>query len=180
MGLFYTGKGDAGTSQIGKKKVPKDSPIIETLGDLDELNSLIGLARSNAQEKGLKEKLRQIQEALFIIQARVAWIMFPEYKAKELAAQRTVDLEKEIDDIEERIKPERGFVISGENQMAAQLDYIRAVARRVERRIDTLHKKHPLPPEILTYMNRLSSYLYALARFEIFQANIKESKPKYE
>ncbi len=180
MGLFYTGKGDAGTSQIGKKKVPKDSPIIETLGDLDELNSLIGLVRSSFGDRDLEEKLKQVQEALFIIQARVAWIMFPEYKAKELSAQRTIDLEREIDDIEERIKPERGFIISGEDQKAAQLDYIRAVARRIERRIDTLHKKYPLPPEILTYMNRLSSYLYALARFKVFQAKIRESKPTYE
>ena len=180
MGLFYTGKGDAGTSQIGKKKVPKDSPIIETLGDLDELNSLIGVERSNLSDRDLKGKLKQVQEALFIIQARVAWIMFPEYKAKELSGQRTLDLEKEIDDIEERIKPERGFIVSGEEQKAAQLDYIRAVARRVERRIDTLHKKHPLPPEILSYMNRLSSYLYALARLEVFKAKIKESKPRYE
>ena len=180
MGLFYTGKGDAGTSQVGKKKIPKDSPVIEALGDLDELNSLIGLTRSNLKDKELKEKLRQVQEALFIIQARVAWIMFPEYKAKELSAKRIAAMEKEIDDMEEKIKPERGFIISGEDRVAAELDYIRAVARRVERRIDTLHKKHPLPPEILTYMNRLSSYLYALARFEVFKAKIKESKPTYQ
>ena len=106
--------------------------------------------------------------------------MFPEYKAKELSAQRIADLEKEIDEIEERIKPERGFIIPGEEQAAAQLDYIRAVARRVERRIDTLHKQHPLPPEILMYMNRLSSYFFALARFEAFKAKTKESKPRYE
>ena len=180
MGLFYTGKGDAGTSYIGKQKVPKDSPVIEALGDLDELNSLIGFVRSSLEDGELKEKLQQVQEALFIIQARVAWILFPEYTAKELPVQRIGDLEKEIDDIEEKIKPERGFIIPGEEEKAAKLDYIRAVARRVERRIDTLHKQHPLPPEILAYMNRLSSFVYALARLEIFKAKIKESKPTYE
>ncbi len=180
MPLFYTGKGDAGKSQVGKKKVFKDSPVIEALGDLDELNSLIGLIRSGLESKELQEKLKHIQETLFIIQARVAWIMFPEYKAKELAQTRTEELEKEIDAIEEKIKPERGFIISGEESVAAQLDYIRAVARRAERRIDTLHKMHPLPPEVLAYMNRLSSYLYALARFEIFKTKTKESKPTYE
>ena len=180
MGLFYTGKGDAGTSQVGKKKIPKDSPVIEALGDLDELNSLMGLTRSNLKDKELKEKLRQVQEALFVIQARVAWIMFPEYTAKELSVRRIAAMEKEIDDMEEKIKPERGFIISGEDRVAAEFDYIRAVARRVERRIDTLHKKHPLPPEVLGYMNRLSSYLYALARFEVFKAKIKESKPTYQ
>jgi len=180
MGLFYTGKGDKGISQIGKKKIAKDSPILETLGDLDELNSLIGVARSTIQDKELKEKFKQVQEALFIIQARVAWIMFPEYEAKELSESRIAEIEKEIDVIEEKIKPERGFIISGEDPIAAELDYIRAVARRVERRIDTLHKKHPLPPEVLAYINRLSSYLYALARLEVFEAKIKESKPRYE
>ena len=85
MPLFYTGKGDAGTSQVGKKKVPKDSPLLEALGDLDELNSLIGVARSGLEDSELTKKLKQVQEALFIIQARVAWILFPEHKAKELA-----------------------------------------------------------------------------------------------
>ena len=180
MGLFYTGKGDKGTSQVGKKKIPKDSPILEALGDLDELNSLVGVTRSSLKDKRLQAKLKHAQEALFIIQARVAWIMFPEHKTKVLATKRIKELEQEIDAIEETIQPERGFIIPGEHTTAAQLDYIRAVSRRVERKIDTLHKKHPLPPEILAYMNRLSSYLYALARLEIFKAKVKESKPKYE
>jgi len=180
MRLFYTGKGDKGTSQVGKKKIPKNSPILETLGDLDELNSLIGVSRSSLKDKELQKKLKQVQEALFIIQARVAWIMFSEHKPKLLAKKRILQLEQEIDAIEEQIQPERGFIIPGEDPVASQLDYIRAVSRRVERKIDTLHKKHELPPEILTYMNRLSSYLYALARFEIFKTKTKESKPKYE
>ncbi|HEX9721757.1 MAG TPA: cob(I)yrinic acid a,c-diamide adenosyltransferase [Candidatus Paceibacterota bacterium] len=179
MGLFYTGKGDKGTSQVGKKKIPKDSPILEALGDLDELNSLVGVTRSGFKDKQLQAKLKHVQEALFIIQARVAWIMFPEHTAKVLAKKRILELEQEIDAIEAKIQPGRGFIIPGENPIAAQLDYARAVSRRVERKIDTLHKKHPLPPEILAYMNRLSSYLYALARFEIFTSKIKESRPSY-
>lgn len=180
MGLFYTGKGDKGSSQVGKKKIPKNSPILEALGDLDELNSLIGATRSSLQNKQLQAKLKHVQEALFVIQARIAWIMFPEHKAKVLAKQRIIELEQEIDAIEAKIKPERGFIIPGENPVAAQLDYIRAVSRRVERKIDILHKKHALPPEILAYMNRLSSYLYALARLEIFTSKTKESKPTYK
>lgn len=180
MGLFYTGKGDKGTSQVGKKKIPKNSPILKTLGDLDELNSLIGVTRSSAKDNILQDRLKRVQETLFIIQARVAWIMFPEYEAKQVSKSHITKLEKEIDAIEEKIKPKRGFIISGEEPMAAQLDYIRAVSRRAERKIDTLHKKHPLPPEVLTYMNRLSSYLYALARLEVFEAKIKESNPTYE
>jgi cob(I)alamin adenosyltransferase len=180
MSLFYTGKGDAGSSDVGKKKIPKDSSILEVLGELDELNSLIGVTRSSVQDQTVQKKLKHVQEALFVIQARVAWIMFPEYPAKQLTQERIVELEQEIDAIEAIIQPERGFVISGEHATAAQLDYIRAVSRRVERKIDALHKEYPLAPEILAYMNRLSSYLYALARLEIFQEHIKESKPNYE
>jgi cob(I)alamin adenosyltransferase len=180
MGLFYTGKGDTGISEIGKRKVPKNSPVIEALGDLDELNSLLGVARSNLQNKQLAEKLQGVQKSLFIIQARVAWIMFPEYEAKQLSQDHIVRLEREIDAIEEKIQPERGFIISGEDPVAAHLDYVRAVARRTERAIDTLHKEHELPAEILGYMNRLSSYLYALARKEIFDKNIQEQKPTYQ
>ncbi|MCH7604576.1 cob(I)yrinic acid a,c-diamide adenosyltransferase [Patescibacteria group bacterium] len=180
MGFFYTGKGDKGTSQIGKKKVPKDSPVIAALGDLDELNSLIGLVRSDFKNKKLSQKLQNVQETLFIIQARVAWIMFSEYEAKQLTGKKVTELEREIDAIEEKIKPERGFIISGSDPMSAQLDYIRAVSRRVELSINVLHKKYELPQEILSYMNRLSSYFYALARNEIYEKNIKEPKPTYE
>jgi cob(I)alamin adenosyltransferase len=106
--------------------------------------------------------------------------MFPEYTAKVLTKERVHELEREIDAIEEKIQPERGFIISGEDAVSAQLDYVRAVARRAERKIDTLHKQHELPLEILAYMNRLSSYLYALARLEAFNQKTKESNPKYE
>ena len=180
MPLFYTRKGDAGTSQVGNTTVPKDSPVLITLGDLDEVNSLLGVVRSSIEDTELQEKIKRIQEVLFIIQARVAWIMFPEHPAKELAKDHIERVEHEIDAIEERIQPERGFIIPGEHPIAAQLDYARAVARRVERRINSLHKIHELPPEILMYMNRLSSYLYALARLEAFNAQAKESKPTYE
>ena len=83
MALFYTGKGDKGQSHIGKKKYSKDSPIMEALGDLDELNSLLGVIRA-AAKKGLNKKLFLVQENLFIIQARVAWILFPQFKAKQV------------------------------------------------------------------------------------------------
>lgn len=180
MPLFYTGKGDAGVSHIGEKKISKDSPALEALGDLDELNSLLGVARSRIQDEELAGKLKRVQEALFIIQARCAWIMFPEHEAKELAQTRIEELEKEIDAIEEAVHPERGFIVPGASPLAATLDYIRAVSRRAERKIDALHKTNELPPAILAYMNRLSSYLYALARHEAFKANVQESRPTYQ
>ena len=178
--FFYTGKGDKGKSHIGKKKIPKDSVIFEALGDLDELNSLVGVVKSGLRNKPLQKKLQNTQESLFIIQARVAWILFPQFKAKQLSKKKIAELEKEIDAIEKKIQPDRGFVIAGSEQVSAHLDYLRAVSRRVERSLNKLHKKDTLPPEVLTYANRLSSYYYALARDEVYRKKVKEPQPTYE
>ncbi|MDA1337379.1 MAG: cob(I)yrinic acid a,c-diamide adenosyltransferase [bacterium] len=190
MALFYTGKGDKGSSVIGKKKYSKDSPIMEALGDLDELNSLLGVIRSTS-EKDLNQKLFVVQENLFIIQARVARIMFnkPEkprgprasmgFKGPELTQEKILKMEQEIEKIEKKIQPERGFIIPGENKEAAWLDYARTGARRAERAVVKLAKKEKLPEELVAYLNRLSGYLYALARLEISKSKTKEKNPRY-
>ena len=77
MALFYTGKGDKGVSRVGKKNYPKDSPILEALGDLDELNSFLGLVRSTVKDKKLMAGLQTVQQHLFIVQAQIAVLMFP-------------------------------------------------------------------------------------------------------
>jgi len=179
MALFYTGKGDKGISHVGKKKYPKDSLILETLGDLDELNSFLGLVRSVVQNKKLAASLEQVQQHLFIIQAQVAVVMFPEFKSPQLKKEKVEWLEREIRAIEKKIAPKRGFVIPGATISAAWLDVVRAVSRRTERTIAAFHRKYPLSQEILSYLNRLSSYLYALARMESVSRKIREQKPKY-
>lgn len=179
MGLFYTGKGDKGSSLIGKKKVPKDSPIVEALGDLDELNSLLGVVKTQVRKPNLAKKLERVQENLFIIQARIAWLMYPKFPSPQMTSDKTRAMEREIGAIEKKIKPERGFVISGSDPVASWLDMLRAVSRRVERRVVKLHKTRALPQEIITYLNRLSSYLYALARAEAAAKKIKEPRPAY-
>ena len=180
MGLFFTGKGDKGSSHIGKKKYPKDSPIVEALGDLDELNSLLGVVKTQIHRVGLSKKLEKIQENLFIIQARVAWLMYPKFPSPQITKDKIRAMEKEIDAIEKKIRPERGFIISGSDPVSSWLDMLRAVSRRVERRVVKLHKTRALPQEILSYLNRLSSYLYALARAEAVAKKIKESRPTYK
>jgi cob(I)alamin adenosyltransferase len=179
MPLFYTGKGDKGSSHVGKKKYPKDSSIVEALGDLDELNSLLGVVKAQAHKRSLAKKLEKVQENLFIIQARIAWLMYPKFPSPQMTEEKIKAMEKEIDTIEKKIWPKRGFVISGSDPVASWLDMLRAVSRRVERRVVKLHKTRALPQEILTYLNRLSSYLYALARAEVAAKKIKESRPSY-
>ncbi len=178
--FFYTGKGDKGCSVIGKKKYPKDSLILDTLGDVDELNSVVGLVKAGCRQADLSKKLQNVQEALFIIQARIAWFLYPKFKAKELSKERIEILEKEIETAEKTIRPERGFVLAGANEVSSWLDVLRAISRRVERRVFALSKKKKIPREIVVYLNRLSSYFYALARLEAFTKKIKEPKPTYK
>lgn len=180
MGLFYTGRGDKGSSHIGKKKIPKDSPIVEALGDLDELNSLLGVVKTQVRKATLQKKLQGIQENLFIIQARIAWLMYPKFPSPQMTKDKIRAMEQEIDAIEKKIDPKRGFVISGSDPVASWLDMLRAVSRRVERKVVKLHNTRALPQEIIVYLNRLSSYLYALAREEAAAKKITELHPTYK
>lgn len=177
--LFYTGKGDKGISRVGKKTYSKNSSIAEALGELDELNSLLGAVRNELKRKTISKKLLQVQGSLFIIQAQIAASMFPEARSPELTIEKVRELEREIETIERALRPERGFVIPGRNRDSSWLDVARAVSRRVERRLVALHAVQKLSPCILSYMNRLSSYLYALARSAAAEDRVKEQKPTY-
>lgn len=184
MGLFYTGKGDKGQSIIGKKKIDKTCIEIEALGDLDELNSLIGLAKAGKLPIKTKNILHAVQENLFIIQANVASLMLKsKHKPPALSKTKIKDIENIIDECERKLKPERGFIISGTNEVSALLDYIRAVSRRAERSVlafNKSYKRYKISPEILAYLNRLSSLFFALARVEARKSHKKEKNPSYK
>ena len=179
MGLFYTGKGDKGKSVVGKKKIDKTSIEIEALGDLDELNSLLGIVRHWMLNKRFLEIIIDVQENLFIIQANVAGFMAPKFKPPEFKSLKIKELEKIIDGFEHKIKPARKFIIPGANEESAWLDYARVFSRRVERNILRHSKKHKLNPNILSYMNRLSSLFFAMARMSVKLSDIKERYPQY-
>ncbi|HUY69595.1 MAG TPA: cob(I)yrinic acid a,c-diamide adenosyltransferase [Candidatus Tyrphobacter sp.] len=179
MPLFYTGKGDDGSSSVGSKKYPKDSPVLWALGDLDELNSFLGLVKASLEESELRKKIEIVQKDLFIIQANVSWFIYPEFSPPQLTKEKVEFLEKEIKGIENRLAPERGFIIPGGTLSAAWLDAARTIARRAERRVVVLAKDYQLPEGVLGYLNRLSSYLYALARAETAEKSLKEERPDY-
>ena len=181
MGFFYTGRGDKGISSLGTgKKIDKAAPEIVAIGDLDETTSLIGLVRSKTKNIGVKKILRTIQEDLFTIQANVAKEMFGgDYTVPKLTKEKVEWLESEIDALEKKVAPRRGFVIPGESIEEAWLDYARAVSRRAERSVLFMHKTKPLDATILAYLNRLSSLLFALARASIKTSGIKEDNPEY-
>ena len=181
MGLFYTKKGDKGYSYIGKKKIYKLNPFVAALGELDQLNSLIGIVKSQKIPTSLKKILHQVQENLFIIQANLAYAMLKEKrKPPAFSSKKTKETESIIDNIERKLKPAKRFVISGSTNISAWLDYLRAFSRKVERDVLGLKKLGNLDENILPYLNRLSSLFFALARWEAKQAGKKEQNPTYK
>lgn len=181
MKLFYTGKGDKGLSDVGRKKISKTHSVMDALGDLDELNSLVGLVRAKNRNGEARKILREVQEALFIIQANVSISEFGgKYSAPEFKNARIKEMEKTIDALEKKIKPERGFIISGESGDSAWLDFARTVARRAERSILKYDRGRKLNASIHAYLNRLSSLLFALARWASKKAGKKENHPSYK
>ncbi len=181
MGLFYTGAGDKGKSPVwDKKKLDKTSPGLTALGDLDELNSLLGLIRSQKILADYKNILSGLEEDIFSIQATsYLYIIDRKEKAPPFGTDKTKKLEVLIDALEKYVNPERGFVVSGDEPVSAWLDFARAVSRRAERSVWILNKKVKLPSAILSYLNRLSSLLFALARASAKKSKKKERHPKY-
>jgi cob(I)alamin adenosyltransferase len=207
--MLYTRKGDDGTTKTWgcNQRVSKSSLIAEALGSLDEVNSFLGLAKVRATEtrysidalkagkygeryKGptkVEHIVHWIQDTLFTVQAQVAG--FP----KEIPAGRIGEVEHITDTIEKELPPITSFFISGGTELAATFDVARTLARRAERRVVAVSEQASespmegampgavkISPDTLQFLNRLSSLLYALARYTNFRAGVSESPPKYE
>lgn len=160
MILKNLGSGDKGKSCFGKKWAKKTCPEIEALGALDELNSLLGLVRSQKISKKYKNILIGIQQDLFAIQAFVAGILFGK-KYKGLKEEKISEIEVLIKKYSAKAGEIKTFIVPGENEASAWLDYARAVARRAERRVLPVKK---MDKNSLVYLNRLSSLLFVMAR----------------
>ncbi|MBI2064871.1 MAG: cob(I)yrinic acid a,c-diamide adenosyltransferase [Candidatus Yanofskybacteria bacterium] len=179
MPIFYTGKGDKGVSHVGKKKIQKTNPFVEALGQLDELNSMLGVLKSTKVKKDLAGTLHEVQESLFIIQANLAYLMLKEKRTPPLLEPIKVErIEAIIERIENKLNPAKKFVISGTTHLSAWLDLLRAKSRNVERSVLRSDAAGKLDPGIRVYLNRLSSLFFALARWE--SRNKKEKYPSYK
>ncbi len=177
--MLYTRKGDNGTSGLfgTKERFPKNSPIYEALGAVDELNSLLGVCRARSNkiksESVVGREILNVQECLFIVQAELAG-------APKSISRRYVDeLERTIEKIENMIKTPHSFLIPGSTEISALLDYARSVSRRTERRVLDARLAQKVSSATRIYLNRLSSLLYALARYAAAKKNTKELSPSY-
>lgn len=166
---IYTRTGDGGeTSLFGGGRVRKDHPRTAAYGDVDELNSAIGLVRATAPAELFDEHLQAVQRDLFAIGGRLA-TPEPKKVAKAmgkavLPPERAESFEQVIDDAERELPPLSAFVLPGGTPKAAALHVARTVCRRAERSVVHLAREDEVPPEIVIYLNRLSDLLFTLAR----------------
>ena len=161
---IYTRGGDKGyTSIVGGKRVKKSSYVIEAIGNVDELNAFLGLI-ANYLKLNQKKVILKIQNDLFDIGADIATPLNKKNNGIRLRKNQTVYLEKEIDKINSKLKPLTSFVLPGGNEISGWLHLARTINRRCEVSIVKLSEKNKINLEILRYINRLSDFLFILAR----------------
>lgn len=173
---IYTKKGDQGyTSLFGGTKIEKHHTRIEAYGTVDELNSVLGLALTEAISEDSRSILQQIQHQLFILGADLATLPSKKTKIDRVGTAEIAKLEEWIDIFEEHLSPLTSFILPGGAPPGAALHLARTVCRRAERKVVALKHKDPVSPEALIYLNRLSDLLFVMARFENQQAGVKET-----
>ncbi len=173
---IYTKTGDNGeTALFGGGRVSKDQIRIEAYGTVDELNALIGTARAFNENDEIDSLLGEVQDTLFVLGADLATPTgIPNVSVKRISAADAAALENHIDELEERLEPLRSFVLPGGSKSAALLHQARTVCRRAERRVVTLRKSEKISEDTLVYLNRLSDYLFMLARYANKAGNVPE------
>jgi cob(I)alamin adenosyltransferase len=163
---IYTRAGDAGETSLGDgSRVPKTDPRIEAYGTVDEVNSFIGLALSGGLPDEFTQWLEQIQNDLFDLGADLSVPLEDDRRERLRVTRGQVErLEELCDLVNERLEPLKSFVLPGGTEAASRLHVARAVCRRAERRSVALARTESVNPEALAYLNRLSDFLFILAR----------------
>ncbi len=159
-----TKTGDKGKTALGDgSRVKKDSLRVHCLGSIDELNSSIGLASVMLPVKPIID-LKSVQNDLLNIGAEIS---MPDAKKKFLNKDRILFLEKEIESINKDLPPLEEFILPGGNDLCSRVHMARSICRRAERDLVSLNSKEQISPEVLKYINRLSDYLFVVARLLI-------------
>jgi cob(I)alamin adenosyltransferase len=172
---IYTRTGDAGqTGLFDGTRVAKDDVRIEAFGQIDELNSVLGLLRCEPLAPPTDAELQRIQNDLFAIGSDLATP--GGRKSEPMLDGRIQDQERLMDEHTSALPPLKAFILPGGSREAALCHLARAVCRRAERVAWAMHRQHPISPKILIYLNRLSDLLFTLAR----AANARAGQPDVE
>ena len=174
---IYTKTGDAGdTSLFGGKRVAKDDLRIEAYGAVDELNAFLGLAARHCTSPDITSRLLRVQGELFQVGADLATPL--DAKTSYITRLETAPiqrLEAEIDEWDEILPPLTSFILPGGSQPGAELHIARTVCRRAERRVVGLARAEAVNDHVVTYLNRLSDWLFVLARLVNHRQNAPET-----
>ena len=158
-----TKTGDKGETGLGDgKRISKDHPNMDFLGDIDELNSFLGLAINACKEKNLFQKLQSIQQDLFNMGGEAS---MPGTEMELLSADRVVFLEASLEKINETLPPLKEFILPGGDEFSSRIHVARVVCRRAERSCVSLLNTGVDVRNWLVYLNRLSDYFFVLARY---------------
>jgi cob(I)alamin adenosyltransferase len=173
---IYTRGGDKGKTSLARgERVDKHNARVDAYGDVDETNSVIGVARAalarsarkDARRRQADEMLARIQNDLFDLGADLATVIGRAAKGRRelrIVPSQTARLEREIDAMNGELQPLTSFILPGGAEAAALLHLARTVARRAERRMTALAARQAVNPEAIKYINRLSDHLFVLAR----------------
>lgn len=163
---IYTKTGDSGeTSLVSGERVTKDHLRIEAYGTVDELNACLGLIRDQAENQDFNTELRAIQNNLFTIGSHLAATDRSKLQLPEIGESDILALEKAMDKMDESLAPLRNFVLPGGDLASSHAHLARTVCRRAERRAVALSDGEEVESVILRYLNRLSDFLFTLARY---------------
>jgi cob(I)alamin adenosyltransferase len=171
---MYTRAGDQGyTGLLGKGRVPKYDPRPDAYGQVDEAQAVLGVCRAGPLSQRARELLIPIERDLYYMMAELATAPGVELPLPPITAERVVWLEGVTDELGQVTGPFTEFVLPGDSQAGALVHLARTVVRRAERAVARLtHTGDLANDEVLRYLNRLSSFLYALARYEDIQAGV--------
>jgi cob(I)alamin adenosyltransferase len=169
MASFFTRAGDQGlTGILGPGRVRKSDLRIETLGTLDEANAALGLSRSICQAEGTPELILKIQRDIYSLMSEVAATPENAGRFRKISEEDVLWLEKQIEEMSRVIKMPGEFIVPGDSLPAAYLDLARTIVRRAERRVVELASENGIEnPQLMRYLNRLSSLCYVLELKEI-------------
>ena len=170
---IYTKTGDKGeTSLYGGTRVSKAAARVESYGTLDELNAFIGLAKAEISDEKVLNQLQKIQFDLFTVGSETATptdkLILANGKNRldlMISEEEITELERWMDDLDASLEPLQFFILPSGGKAAASVHVCRTVCRRAERAMVHLNETEEVRPELIKYLNRLSDYLFILARY---------------
>ena len=169
---IYTKTGDEGlTSLFTGERIEKDSPRVAAYGEIDEINSVLAIARNFSEVPEIRQKIFEVQKILPRLMADLASLNRP----ARITDEDIKNLEESIDILDKNLPPLKSFVIPGDTKAGAFLDLARTVTRRAERRLQSLSRLEAVYDADRIFLNRLSDFCFMLMRMEDFSAAKKSA-----